>query len=321
MTRALLLLVLTGLSWVSVGAVVGRVGRRGLSLPLYQVFLCFVCMVCGAANWLASPTVFLPQAGCPAATWAGVLEATLLCGVFEYLMIQVMGRAMAHGPHSTVWAVIQSGVVFPFLMGSLFFGVPIGPSRLAGIALVVTSVFLHSSARDNAGTSDDEGGNAAPRAPLRAWLVPALLGMLCCGTNQCCANLPSYLERGQEFSGAFRTLLCYVGILLAAAVHFVVRWAGGAKPSIPTRAHAGTLAAYAIGVGVLSFATSQYLRFPGLDILQRHHCGSMGYPVMVASCIAGFFVYGVAVLRERPTRRQWLGVVCALSGIALVALC
>ncbi len=316
MTKAFIFLMLTGLSWVAVGAVVGGIGRRGFSLPLYQALSCIVCMAYGAINWIASPTAFFPSAGCPASTWAGVLAATLSCGIFEYLMIQAMGCAMRRGPNSIVWAIVQSGLIFPFLMGSFVFGVPIGANRAAGILLIVTSVFLYSSAREDGAEGSKTAGG---KAPLRAWLVPAILGMLCCGTNQCGANLPSYLERGQDFSGAFRTFLIYAGILGASATHFAIRVLRGEKPRIPAAREVRTLAAIALCWGFTTFTISKYLRFPGLDILQRNNCGSMGYPTMVASCIAGFFVYGFAVLHERPRRLQWLGAAFALAGIALVA--
>ena len=106
MTKAILLLFATGLSWVSVGAAVGHVERRGYNLVRYQILLCIVCVVFGLAGWAAAPTAFLPQDGAPALTWTLVIAATLLCGVFNYLMNMMMGRAMKSGPNAIVWAII-----------------------------------------------------------------------------------------------------------------------------------------------------------------------------------------------------------------------
>lgn len=43
-------------------------------------------------------------------------------------------------------------------------------------------------------------------------------------------------------------------------------------------------------------------------------------PVMVASCLAGFLIYGAIALRERPNLYQSLGILCSLGGIALLAM-
>lgn len=318
MAKAILFLAVTGFSWVSVGAVIGHIERRGLNLTAYQFCSCLICIGFGVASWAAAPDASFPRSGCPVSTWVGVLSGTLLCGTFEYLMVRAMGLAMRRGPNAIVWAIVQSGLIYPFLMGSLVFGVPMGPRRLAGIALIVASVFLYASRR-KAGNGNDADARPAPNADLRQWLPAALLGMLCCGINQCGANLPSYLEKGQEFSAAFRTLCIYLGILATALAHLAVRAVRGEHGAPPSFRELRTLAGYAAVVGSVSFMTSRYLRFPGLDALEKHGAGSLGYPIMVAACIVGFIIYGVTVLRERPTRLQLLGTAFALAGIALIS--
>ena len=56
------------------------------------------------------------------------------------------------------------------------------------------------------------------------------------------------------------------------------------------------------------------------DRLQAAHLAAIASPIMVASCLAGFLVYGAIALRERPNLFQGLGLVCSLGGIALLAL-
>ena len=77
------------------------------------------------------------------------------------------------------------------------------------------------------------------------------------------------------------------------------------------------LAAYASVLGSISFLKSRYLAFPGLDRLERLGAGSMGYPVVVASCIVGFFPYGLIALHERIDLRQAVGAVLGVAGILL----
>ena len=76
-------------------------------------------------------------------------------------------------------------------------------------------------------------------------------------------------------------------------------------------------AVYAAVLGAISFLTSRYLAFPGLDRLEHLGAGSMGYPVMVASCIIGFFPYGLLALHERIDLRQAVGAVLGITGILL----
>ena len=386
MTKAILLLFATGLSWVSVGAAVGHVERRGYNLVRYQILLCIVCVVFGLAGWAAAPTSFLPQDGAPALTWTLVIAATLLCGVFNYLMNMMMGRAMKSGPNAIVWAIIQSGLIYPFLMGWLVFGVPMGIGRFCGITLIVASVFLYAF-RGEQGTGNGERGmgkcgnvkvwkqptanvemrewgtgnrergvggadnckegmtasgqqqgegttsgqqqevacgqeqeGRAESVQMRMWLPAALLGMLFCGINQCAANLPSYLEKGSDFSGTFRTFAIYFGLLMAALAHLAIQRMRGQRAEPMRQGELRSLAVWAIGVGLVSFLTSKYLAFPGLDTLERLGAGSMGYPVMVAACIIGFFPYGLIVLRERINVRQAIGAVLGLAGILLGCL-
>ena len=322
MIVAILLLVGTGLSWVSVGVAVGHVERKGWSLVRFQILLCIACVALCLAGYAAAPTAFLPQAGCPASTWALVIAGTLLCGVFNYMMNEMLGRGMKKGPNAIVWAIVQSGLIYPFLMGWLVFGVPMGPRRVCGIAMIVASVFLYAARRTGgeARRPRDGGADASRQPALRGWLPAALLGMVFCGINQCGANLPSYLEGGTEFSGTFRTMSVYLGLLLAGFAHLGLKRATGERlaPAVPGELKG--LAAWAAGVGLLAFLTGKFLTFPGLDRLERLGAGSMGYPVAVAACIAGFFPYGVLVLRERIDSRQAAGAAIGLAGILVGCL-
>lgn len=319
MTLSILLLVCAGLCSVIVGVAVGHVERRGYSLVRYQLLNCAMCVAVAVAGWAAAPSAMFPSSGCPPATWALVVAGTLLCGVFQYLMILMMGRAMKRGPNAIVWAIIQSGLIYPFLMGWLVFGSSMGPRRLAGIALILASVFLYAAGKSRSAAASTET-DARNRIPLRGWLPAALLGMLFCGANQCGANLPSYLEGGKDFSGTFRTLSIYSGLLLAALTHIAVQRVQGTRLAPARRGEIRDLALWAGVTGILTFLLCRYLKFPGLDRLESLGAGSMGYPVFVAACIAGYFPYGALVLRERLDARQAAGFVLGISGILLGCL-
>ena len=318
MTLSILLLVCAGLCSVIVGVAVGHVERRGYSLVRYQLLNCAVCVAVAVAGWAVAPSAMFPSSGCPPATWALVLAGTLLCGVFQYLMILMMGRAMKRGPNAIVWAIIQSGFIYPFLMGWLVFGEPMSAGRAAGILMIVASIFLYA-ARGKA-NGQERTSSAAERAPIRAWLVPALLGMLFCGLNQCGGSLPSHLPRGDEFPSIFRDLMTSLGELAGCTAGLVRLGLRGDLPRKPTRREFAELAGFAIGVLCINYTASVMLLYPGLDLLKAQGRVAMGFPIMVASCIAAFFPYGLIVLREKLNPVQALGAAIGIAGIILGCL-
>lgn len=316
MIKALSFLVSTGFCWVAVGAVVGLIGRKGFNILYYQVMSGVFGLCAGLAIYVFSPASVIPPAGLPTSTWAGVVAGGLANGLFNYLMIQFMGVAMTRGPNAIVWATIQSGLIYPFLMGWLVFGVPMNAFRAVGIVLIIASIVLYA-ARGGAGNGAAEGGG---KIPLRVWFVPSLLGMLCCGINQCGGNLPSYLEHGQDFPSVFRTLLSNAGSLAGCLGHVLLRGACGKWPPKPRKGELASLAVYTLGLMCVGYTSTVFLQFPGLDLLKNLGAGAMGYPIMVASCIIGFFPYGLFVLREKINPIQALGAVVGVAGIILGCL-
>ena len=328
MRLALFFLVLTGLSWVPTGAIVGFIGRRGFSLFCFQVISGVIGLLIGGAIGLVSPSTLLPPAGIPASTWAGVIAGSLAFGFFNYFMTFFMGRAMERGPNAIVWAIIQSGLIYPFLMGWLVFGTPMTPSRALGIVLILASIVLYAArggtgaAADKGGgeSGDKGGGNSKGGGSVAAWLVPSLLGMLFCGANQCGGNLTSYLPRGQEFPSYFRAMLTSAGGLAGCALQLVMDGVRHRLPRRPGLRELAWLVLFALALTVGTYPVTAFLMYPGLDRLQSLGAGAMAYPVMVASCIIGFFPYGMLVLRERFNPVQLVGAVAGVTGIILGCL-
>ena len=62
------------------------------------------------------------------------------------------------------------------------------------------------------------------------------------------------------------------------------------------------------------------LLYNALDRLQAAGLAAIASPIMVASCLVGFVIYGAIALRERPNRYQTLGILCSLGGVVLLAL-
>lgn len=317
MLYSVILLVLEGCSWIVVGAFVGLIGRRNIDLSLFQTVNSAFALIVTAALALFNPEGVIPPAGIPARTWVLVVTGVTAFGLFNYVMIEFMGRAMSRGPNSVVWAIIQSGLIFPFLMGTFVFGEPMGVFRAVGIVLILASVVMYSIGKNGAEPSASKQSGS-----FISWFVPALLGMLCCGINQCAASLPSFVERGNEFPAAFRTFFCYIGILIPGGI-VSMRRALAARASgavYVTRGQMRMILIIASAEFIVGYLGSVFLQFPGLDGMKACGRGAMGYPIMVASCIAGFFPYGVLFLHEKVSPIQAVGAVVGIAGILLGCL-
>ena len=138
-------LVATGLFWVLVGAIVGATERRGLSTALLLILLAVGLLACSRfALWL-QPDPELPRQ----AYLVGTLSF-LGCGLFDYLMMLTMGRAMRNGPNGVVWTVTQSGVIFPFLFGVIFYSVPLNGLRVLGMVATLAALVCNGVAKGRA---------------------------------------------------------------------------------------------------------------------------------------------------------------------------
>lgn len=326
MVLGLLLAILTGLSWVVTGAVVGLVERHGR--PTGQLLAVrSICLLCASILLLAVGRVARPEATlfklCLA--WRPTLLMAAW-GALSYVMAVFMGRAMARGPNGAAWTIVQSGFVFPFAMGIALGNTAATPTRLAGLALVLFGVVFGGMAKGYKATDNSSSVircsslRGASISPRRTWLLPALLGFVFCGANQCAVNLVSFLPPDARPAQPERIAWGALGMLVAAILHGLLSCRSsrenGAKQS---RAPLSFLVKVAGAEAVVWLFAGLFLLYNALDRLQAVGLAAIASPVMVASCLAGFLVYGAIALRERPNRYQTLGIICSLGGIALLA--
>lgn len=340
MLLGIFLAVSTGLSWVVTGACVGLVERCGRSAgqlmaarSSFLLVFSAVLVGVGRALWPESPFFTLCLAWRPAllmAAWGGL----------SYVMSVFMGRAMARGPNGAAWTIVQSGFVFPFTMGIALGNTAATQLRIAGLVLILMGVVFGGMAKSaSAGAKAERGGSASGNGAFgTAWLVPALLGFFFCGMNQCAVNLVSFLPPEARPAQPERVAWGALGMLAVAALHGLLvlaqRVACGAKAE--TLASAGRRAAkvegearraplsflvkIAAAESIVVLLSGLFLLYNALDILQSAGRAAIASPIMVASCLVGFLVYGAIALRERPNRFQTMGILCSLGGITLLAL-
>lgn len=312
MATGILFAVLTGISWIWTGIVISYAARNKVDIPYIQ----FCQTVLGIAISIAV-LCFMETLGKDVPEISARTKWLTACcliafGILNYFMYLAMGAAMRRGPNGIVWSIIQSGIIFPFLMGILVFHVTPTASRIGGMILMIGSVILlgQGKAKRAEGKESHTGRNL--------WYLFALLGLLLCGLNQCCANLPSYLNNGEPIGSVYRACFAQVGTLAGWLIGAVAT-----RTLTRPKFHPGELKKilfFAISLNVVGLTASYLLFYNALDFLAKADAGSLGYPLVVSSCIVGFFLYSVIFLREKTGMLQKSGFLLGVAGIVIICL-
>lgn len=312
MFHGILFAVLTGISWIWIGVVVSYASRHRLSLPVLQLFQTLIGIT--VSLLLLSGAALVQTSGPELSAQTRAITAICLFGngFLNYFMFLAMGAAMKRGPNGIIWSMVQSGLLFPFLMGILFFHVaPTGP-RIGGIALITASLLLFGIGKQKRKPEESE-----THRQEKSWFLYALLAMVLCGINQCCGNLPSYLSGGEQIGSVERTFFAQTGTLGA--------WLTGSLASGTFRGMKSAaggevrkLLLLALSLNAVGLTASYLLFYRALDFLAKADAGSLGYPLVVSSCIAGFFLYSALILHEKSSGTQRAGFLLAIGGIVLL---
>ena len=296
---------LVGACWTISGYVMGKAPKQQIMVPWLLVINTLVSL-------LVSVTIGLVQ-GFPETTGRGLLIAfgsLFLCGIFNFFQLVLISRAMQQGPNGIIWSIVQSGFIFPFFMGVVFFGVSLTWLRLAGLFCMLIALILFGMAKKNTGP-DWASGNR--------WKLLAFTAFLVTGASQSLSNLPSYFPDANAVSSTWRTAayalgMCFCGLMTelpsgkAALVHFREHLCRGAVwQNVMT-------------IEVPEMTASYLLLYPGMDILSKAGIGSVAYPVMVGSCIIVFELFALLILREKRKFAQWAALALCLAGTAAICL-
>jgi multidrug transporter EmrE-like cation transporter len=138
-----------------------------------------------------------------------------------------------------------------------------------------------------------------------------LTAFIAAGITQVTTNLPSYFKDAGAINPVVRTIWFQMGI----AAGFAVLWLFKRK----TIAFTGVLKP-SVMLGILYILLYFVLMFKGLDKLAAAGAGSVGFPVMLGSCIVGFFLYSLIFLKEKATPTGVAGFLLCLAGIITLSL-
>ena len=333
MFAGILFAILTGLSWIAVGAVVGLAEKRGCGTARQQLVghtitgtITTAVLALGVALRPGAPAFSLRAAPAPV-LW------TALWGFLNYYMSLCMGRAMRTGPNGTVWTIVQCGFVFPFVLGVAIGNTALTAPRAAGLLCVLVGVFFcgrartatahRAAARRENGRGGSGGAEGAATGSGGGWLAPALAGFVLCGVNQCAQCMASLAPPEERPTALVRILCGVAGAFAALLPHRFWLWRERRREGIPPDPDLGAKYRFLLKICAVSsaifFLSSFCFLYNALDRLEEAGRIAVANPTMLAACLVGFTIYGAAFLRERPSRAQLLGTVFALAGIGLVA--
>lgn len=288
MTLGIVCLVATGFTWVAIGIIINSAARQGRNLAAIQFLAALICVAVSLAVLAGTgePLLLSP-----------VVPFMLAAGIGNYATFQMMGRAMRSGPGGIVWGLIQSALIFPFLMGMGFFGVSCTGKRAAGVLLILLSIAFFAKCRN----ASRDGRNSG-------WFGWTLGAFLLAGFTQCMTNLPSYFPFG-EASNVLKTMWVQIGTVLAFLVEAWFR---------PQLRRTGKIWRPVLLLALATLVPQYFFFYRGLNAVAAHGAGSIGYPVALGSCIIGFYLYSVTVLKERMTPLSAAAGCCGIAGIVLL---
>lgn len=300
MLKGIISLVIVGMSWSLTGAVMGAAPKKKIDPASVQLTGTVISIICCSILLCFTGEQNVPSA---ALFWGGL--SYFMSGVLNCIMLIIMSKAMQRGPNGIIWAIIQSAMIFPFLTGILFFGVKANFIRIMGMVLLLISLALSGLSRPNKTT-----GNGR-------WKMLAFAAFIITGFVHNFANIPSYFESVQRITPYFRSLMGASGAFIAAFLLLIFQ---KKTKLFIENTKSKWLWIFSMGLQFFSLIFAIYLFYPGMDTLARCGAGSLSYPLLVSSCLIGFFFYSLLVLKERNTPLQYASLACCLTGIVMICL-
>lgn len=295
-------MIAVGLFWTSFGIIMGKAPKHkvdvGVMLFFSSLVACSVCTVLGLIEGIPKE--------CPRPAFLITFWSLFVCGILNFVQLDLMARAMRHGPNGIVWSLIQTSFIFPFITGVIFFGAKCSWLNLTGAAGIIAALVILGMQKSN--TSD--GGR---------WKLFAFLSFLSTGIAQLLSNLPSYYPEAEVITSTWRSVIFALGLAAGTVGGTLILQRKRLFPSLYSNIRNPLMWAYCFTLQVIEILASIFLLYPGMNLLAGAGAGAIAYPLVVASGIVGFEFYAFVFLREKRNLPQIAAFILTLFGIA--ALC
>ena len=292
MISGLILALTGGAFWAVLGIVTACGKKQNAPIEIVQPFAGIIILI--FAGW----TVLFEGPFIWDRCSVILILTTLLVGVCNYFMLNVLQRGMQSGHEGVVWAFSQSAMICPFALGLLCFGEPAALPRIIGLLLILSALVLFSQGRKT-GCCGKSG----------SWFGPTLAAFAIAGIAQCLASLPSYFQM-QGLTPLRRMLILQAGIISAFLCDNLIR-----SKKLNFRNRKTWLFAAAFGFSNL---IALILFYSGQNLLADAKCASISYPAGQGVSIALVFLYGC--LKARPDRLAVGAFFLLLCGLVFLSL-
>jgi multidrug transporter EmrE-like cation transporter len=277
-------MILVGLNWTFFGIVMGKAPGQKMNV---SILICFSAALAFAMSFGLGLALGFPV--CGLRVTALVFIPLFLCGIFNYIQLTQMSKAMRNGPNGVIWNITQTAFAFPFLAGILFFGVRLTWWRGLGFLAITLALILFALGKTECSSGP--------------WKARAFLAFALTGAAQTLSNLPSYFPEAEIINSVWRAAFFSIG--LAAPMSFAA-FSGGGSFSAELSAHLKRKAVwgYCLIMQGFELPVSLLLLYPGMNLLAEAGAGAIAYPLMVASSLIGFELYSIIFLMEKRSLAQ-----------------
>lgn len=303
LTFGIIAMVIVGSSWCLVGLVMGDAPKKGIEPSLVQFGGAIVSTMIGTTIMVTTS----------AYSTAEMLPTILTCSAYfvgsclNFVMLQFMSKAMQLGPNGIIWAIIQSALVFPFIVGILGFDVQFTILRGIGIIALLSALILFAFTKNN----EVKNGN-------KKWKLYAFFCLSICATQQNLTMMPSYFEEARGVSSILRSVSAASGLLIMSIIWNLVQMTRERWVQIKSNIRNKTLWKYIGALQFFGLIFSYTLFYPGLNVMASKGMGGMCYPMMVGSCIVSFTLSSVWLLKEKMRPLQLAALFVCICGLILI---
>lgn len=305
-TFGIISLLVVGASWCLVGIVLGRAPKEGIDSRLVQLTSGVVAISVSTIISCLIDKSSLPSTNIMVST----LVIYFLSGAVNFAGLEAMAAGMQRGPNGIIWGIMQSALIFPFIVGILFFNVALTIPRLIGIVSIIIALCCFAATKNNVNKSGNQ-----------SWKLFAFLSLAIMALQQNLTILPSYFEEAREVPSVFRALASSIGTFLAALINISITLVKDYAKTAPIfkSLFRFRLWLYVLGMQFFSLIFAYTLFYPGMDIMAKAGAGAICHPLMVGSCIVSFTLYAILALKEKTSLVQRLALIFCLIG--LTGLC
>jgi len=292
--------VLTGLIFTFIGVVLKYLASAKLDAQKYFLLNYFFTCILGIIIFCKFDVVFSGEVMSP----VKLVIVFGLSGAFSYLGLLFMQKAMTYGHSGVVWAIGQSALIVPFMVGVFVFNQASTLVQYLGVLSILLGVFIPSMA----GRKNSVYGHTGSS---HIWFFLSIASLLSCGAAQTFANVPSYWVDWNDNAQLRLSLGALSSMIVCLSVLLIKR-----QKIFPI---ARKLVVMAFCMACIQLVGLKML-FYTLDRLSSYNMGAIGYPIVVGSCIAGFSLYSMLVIREKVLWQNWVGLIATISGIIIISL-